>query len=124
MKKFIEPQVIITNNYERDELFLLKGITHYAPLLGISHIILPRAASALGWISDLDTDSLKGNFSGYLSFLCVSIYLLHHKTNVHLQLGVNFTSKYLSKHRPNHLGHFYGSSNLLTELITWAIKSG
>lgn len=64
MKNYIKPQVVITNNVDRDELFLWNAITQNAQLLGLAHIALPRAASDLSWISELDTDSLKGSFPG------------------------------------------------------------
>lgn len=62
MNQFIKLQVVITNNVERDELFLWNGITQNSQLLGLAHIGLPHATSDLGWISRLDTESLKGSF--------------------------------------------------------------
>jgi hypothetical protein len=61
MKKFIRPQVVITNNDNRDEFFMWNGVSQHATWLGLAHITLPHAASDLGWISDLDADSLKGS---------------------------------------------------------------
>lgn len=63
MNKVIKPEVVITNNDEHDELFLWNGISQHAPWLGLPHIALPHAASDLSWVSDLDTDSLKGSLT-------------------------------------------------------------
>ena len=60
LKKFIKPQVVITNNDQRDEGFLWNAIRQHAPWLGLPHIGLSRAAADMGWFADLDTDSLKG----------------------------------------------------------------
>lgn len=84
LNKAIKPQVVITNNDERDESFLRNGIAQDAPALGVAQIELPHAASSLGWISDLDTDSLKGSVLHDLihSSACIS--------NTPVQPGVNF----------------------------------
>jgi hypothetical protein len=60
LRKFIKPQVVITNDDKREEGFLWNGIREHASWLGLRHIGLPHAAADIGWIADQDTGSLKG----------------------------------------------------------------
>lgn len=60
MRAFLNPKVVIAHDDSRDDSFFWKGVKQKTEQRGMSLIALSVRARDLMWISNLDSNSLKG----------------------------------------------------------------